>query len=349
LHGLITVADLDPAFGDHPSSILLAIPKATSTEALRRLQQRARAFALDRLVTPSAVEWLAEFLHRIDVAILRRLVVLQPPPSPDYCWSFFGAAGRGELLTPICARSMVIVGDSADQDAFALWYGAIQSALIDCGYVARGESRFAEATSASLTEWTERYSGWINDPLGNQTYAARPLFDLRPVMGDRSLWQAIEAKVKQDVHASRIFVPLLANDCLSALPPLTFFRDAVVDDEGTSSAVFDLEKSALRPLVDVGRVFGIAAGRALGGSTQERFRLARTLLPEREAIFRQAAETMRVVLYQQARSGIRLQNSGSELQPSMLSHYDRQILKSGFRAILQLLEFTAEGSWVEAA
>jgi hypothetical protein len=58
---------------------------------------------------------------------------------------------------------------------------------------------------------------------------------------------------------------------------------------------------------------------------------------------------MRVVLYQQARSGIRLQNSGSELQPSMLSHYDRQILKSGFRAILQLLEFTAEGSWVEAA
>jgi CBS domain-containing protein len=142
---------------------------------------------------------------------------------------------------------------------------------------------------------------------------------------------------------------LLANDCLSSLPPLTFFRDAVVDEAGESSDIFDLETTALRPLVDVGRVFGIAAGRVLGGSTQERFRLARTLLPEREAIFRQASETMRVVLYQQARAGIRQRNSGSELPPSMLSHYDRQILKSGFRAILDLLEFTADGSWLEAA
>ena len=347
LHGLITVADLDPAFGDHPSSILLAIPRAASTEALRRLQQRARAFALDRLTAPSAVEWLAEFLHRVDVAVVQRLAVLMPPPSSDYCWSYFGAAGRGELLSPLCARSLVIVEDGADQQAFALWFAAVQSALPECGYIARGENKFT--TTGSLTQWIERYSGWVNDPLGNQTHNARPLFDLQPVMGDRSLWQTIATKVKQDVQASPIFVPLLANDCLSALPPLTFFRDAVVDDEGESSGIFDLEKSALRPLVDVGRVFGIAAGRALGGSTQERFRLARTLLPEHEAIFRQASETMRVVLYQQARSGIRQQNSGSELQPSMLSHYDRQILKSGFRAILQLLEFTAEGSWMEAA
>jgi CBS domain-containing protein len=151
------------------------------------------------------------------------------------------------------------------------------------------------------------------------------------------------------VRSNPVFVPLLANDCLSSLPPLTFFRDAVVDEKGESSAIFELEKTTLRPLVDVGRVFGMASGRVLGGSTQERFRLARTLLPEREAIFRQAAETMRIVLYQQARAGIRQQNNGSELLPSMLSHYDRQILRSAFRAILQLLEFTAEGAWMEAA
>jgi hypothetical protein len=72
------------------------------------------------------------------------------------------------------------------------------------------------------------------------------------------------------------------------------------------------------------------------------------MLPERESIFREASETLKVVLYQQARTGIRQQNSGAQLAPSMLSHHDRQILKSGFRSILRLLEFTAEGDWMEA-
>lgn len=349
LHGLITVADLEPAFGDHPSAILRAIPSAASEAVLQHLQQRARAFVLERLGAPSAVEWLAEFLHRADVAILGRVVALHPPPSGGYCWSYYGAAGRAELLSPLCARSMLVIEDAAQQDAFTAWFLQMLTALHACGYIARDAHFDPRASVATLAEWQQRYGGWVRDPLANPIHHARPLFDLRPVMGDRQMWQSLEASVKQDVRDNPVFVRLLANDCLSSLPPLTFFRDAVVDEGGASSAIFDLEKSALRPLVDVGRVFGMAAGRVLGGSTQERFRLARTLLPEREAIFRQASETMRIVLYQQARAGIRQQSSGSELLPSMLSHYDRQILKSGFRAILDLLEFTADGDWLESA
>lgn len=349
LHGLITVADLEPAFGDHPSAILRAIPTAASEAVLQNLQQRARAFVLERLGTPSAVEWLAEFLHRADVAILQRLAALHPPPASGYCWSYYGAAGRAELLSPLCARSMLVIEDATQQGPFTEWFVQMQTSLHRCGYIARDAGFDPRASVATLAEWQQRYANWVGEPLHNPIHQARPLFDLRPVMGERRLWQSLEAAVKEDIRHNPVFIRLLANDCLSSLPPLTFFRDAVVDDEGASSAIFDLETSALRPLVDVGRVFGMAAGRALGGSTQERFRLARTLLPEREAIFRQAAETMRIVLYQQARAGIRQQSSGSELLPSMLSHYDRQILKSGFRAILDLLEFTADGDWLESA
>jgi CBS domain-containing protein len=349
LLGLITVADLEPAFGDHPSAILRAIPSAASEAVLQHLQQRARAFVLERLGAPSAVEWLAEFLHRADVAILQRLAALHPPPASGYCWSYYGAAGRAELLSPLCARSMLVIEDAAQQEAFTAWFLQMQTALHACGYIARDAHFDPRASVATLAGWQQRYASWVREPLTNPIHQARPLFDLRSVMGESRLWQPLEASVKEDIRNNPVLIRLLANDCLSSLPPLTFFRDAVVDEEGASSAIFDLEKSALRPLVDVGRVFGMAAGRALGGSTQERFRLARTLLPEREAIFRQASETMRIVLYQQARAGIRQQSSGSELLPSMLSHYDRQILKSGFRAILDLLEFTADGDWLESA
>jgi hypothetical protein len=85
----------------------------------------------------------------------------------------------------------------------------------------------------------------------------------------------------------------------------------------------------------------------MGSSTLERFAMARTLLPEHESIFREAAETMRIVLWQQGRIGISQGTGGAELPPALLSRYDRQILKSGFRSILRLLEFTADPKWLE--
>jgi hypothetical protein len=119
-----------------------------------------------------------------------------------------------------------------------------------------------------------------------------------------------------------------------------------VDSAGEHVSTFRLEHSALRPLVDVGRVFAMAAGKVLGRSTVDRFATARALLPEHEKIFREAADTFRVVLWQQGRVGISLGTSGLDLPPALLSRHDRHVLKAGFRSILRLLEFTAERAWL---
>jgi CBS domain-containing protein len=141
---------------------------------------------------------------------------------------------------------------------------------------------------------------------------------------------------------------VLANDCLSSLPPLTFYRDLVVEESGERTDTFRLESSALEPLADVARVFSLASGSPLGASTRERFQRARRLLPSQESIFREASETMRVVLFHQARAGLRLRSSGADLPLSILSRLDRQVLKSGFRSIHNLLEYTASCDWLES-
>ena len=127
----------------------------------------------------------------------------------------------------------------------------------------------------------------------------------------------------------RDLLRVLANDCLASMPPLTFFQDAVVDESGDHTAIFRLEHSALRPLVDVGRVFGLAAGQVFGTSTEERFARARRCLPEHSSIFRDVSETLRLLLWQQARIGISQGTSGSDLPPALLSRHDRHVLKSG--------------------
>jgi hypothetical protein len=55
---------------------------------------------------------------------------------------------------------------------------------------------------------------------------------------------------------------------------------------------------------------------------------------------------MRVVLFHQARAGLRLRSNGAELPLPILSRHDRQVLKSGFRSIHALLAYTASGDWL---
>lgn len=241
---------------------------------------------------------------------------------------------------------MVVLEREEQRDRALQTYLRVLEALLECDYLPRASLSFEPGFYvATVSEWKTRFRQWIDDPVRQQMYRARTLFDLRTVLGPRSLWEEIEAEVLAAVD--RDFVRILANDCLATLPPLTFFQDAVIDRGGEHVATFRLEHSALRPLVDVGRVFGIATGALLGRSTLDRFASARARLPEHQATFREAADTLRIVLGQQARVGITQGTDGSDLPPSLLSSYDRRVLKGGFRSIIHLLEFTNDPAWLD--
>jgi CBS domain-containing protein len=284
--------------------------------------------------------------HLVDVAIVSRILELLQADDPPACWCFSGAAGRAESM-PGGAPPLVVIVEREDAVGAAKGaFARVCDSLLACGYLPDTDAAFDPASHvASVDEWTTRFRGWIQDPVRQQMYLWRTLFDVRAVHGTRSLWTTVEAAVTAAVD--RDFVHVLANDCLASLPPLTFYQDAVIDSGGERHATFQLAHSALGPLVDVGRVFGMAAGQVLGRSTLERFALARTLLPEDEAIFREAADALRVVLWQQGRVGITQGTSGAELPPALLSRHDRHLLKGGFRAILRLIEFTGDRTWID--
>ena len=208
----------------------------------------------------------------------------------------------------------------------------------------RHDRSTARSIVASTAEWQARYEQWLRDPVRAQMYLARPLFDLRPVHGRESLWRDVEATVAGAVD--RDLLQVLANDCLASLPPLTFFQDAVVDESGEQTAVFRLEHSALQPLVDVGRVFGMAAKQG-ARHVHARALRARPDAAARARIDLPRGRPRRCASCSGSRraSGSARAPSGSELPPALLSRHDRHVLKSGFRSILRLLEFTGNSPW----
>jgi len=347
VHAIVTARDVTAVFGDQPVSILRDIDLAKTVDDLRAVNRRARAFIRHHLTGTASVDWLVRFAHTTDVSIVRKVVALIPERVPGACWCFSGAAGRAEALTLASPRPVVILEDGQAQDRAIAAYTGVVGALADCGYLPSPEIAFDTPFHvACVSEWRSRFAGWVHEPILQAMYKARPLFDLRAVDGPFSLWQALHATVDQTVDEG--FLHVLANDCLANLPPLTFFQDAVVEDTGEFANVFRLDESVLSPLVDVGRVFGMACGAGLGVSTLDRFAAARTRFAAHESIFRDAAETLRMVLWQQGRVGIDEGTDGSELPPTLLSRQDRHLLKGSFRSILRLVQFAADPGWIKA-
>lgn len=341
--GVVTGADLLPAMGEDPVAITGAIRVAADPDSLRRLNQRARRFLLDQLRSPASVEWLANLALLVDGAIVRRAIELSGAVRGGLCWCFYGAAGRGESLTPVMPQlALISEGRDAREE-----YGRVVETLAHCGYVARQEEG-VPASWGTMEEWKQRFAGWITDPILCGVSMGRPYFDLRAVCGERALWEELDLLVREQLAKEPGFQAVLANDCMERLPPLTFFRDLVVEESGEQTGLFRLERSALRPLVDVARVFGVAAGVVLGTSSADRFRMACGVAPQHEAVFREAAETLRVVLFHQARAGIRQHSEGFDLPAAQISVQERAVLKSGFRSILRLLEAVEEFDWLGA-
>jgi CBS domain-containing protein len=346
LLAVLTPRDLAPVFGDQPALILREIRRASDVQSLRALNRRARACALQHLTSATATDWIARFADSVDLAILDRLIALTGSDAASACWCVCGASGRGESIVPRQPHVVVVHDDGENSRHLANQYTKVIAGLGECDYLPDVATPVeASFNVASAAAWSRRYQSWIQSPVIEGMARSRALFDLRPFHGGRPLWGEVRDTVARAVD--RDIIRVLAHDCLASLPPLTLYDDAVIEQSGEQGTVFRLEHSVLRPLVDLGRVFGMAARDVMGTSTFERFAAARHLLPAHEAIFRDAAETLRIVLWQQGRVGISQGTDGAELPAALLSRHDRHVLKSGFPVIQRLLEFSADPAWLD--
>lgn len=343
---VITPRDLAPVFGDQPAIILRDVQRAADVQSLRALNRRVRACALQHLTGAAASDWVARFATSADLAIIRRLIALTGSEDGGTCWCVCGASGRGESIVRRRPHVVLVHDSSGDPTTVERRYARVVDALAECEYLTDSAPLpLASLHAASVDEWIRRYTAWIQNPVVEGMARNRALFDLRPFHGDRALWQPVRDSVAR--AADRDIVRLLAHDCLANLPPLTFHQDGVIDQSGELTAVFRLEDSALGPLVDLARVLAMAARDVMGTSTLDRFAIARRLLPAHEATFRDAAETLRILLWQQGRVGIIQGTDGTDLPPALLSRHDRHVLKSGFPVIQRLLDFVNDPAWLD--
>ena len=329
------------------------IRRSQTLAELGELRRLALRFATRSLTDPSAVEWVTEAFTELNRLVVSRAIELTEGADghrgASRCWVYFGAAARGELLTGgMPDVGLVYVGGDAK---VARQLGEqVSRALRQCGYHSPNDAITPadEGTCRSLAEWKESYSRWISDPVLSGLYAGLRFFELAPVRGDAVLVAKLQQHIREEVKKDESFVPILANDSMANLPPLTFFQGLVVEDDGERTARFDLRRGTLRPLADVGRVYALERADASQTPTVARLEAAGAEVEEQRDLFADAAITFRVALYHQARIGLRDGTGGWTIEPRALSKLEQQVLKNGFRTIMKLLKFTAKRNGIRA-
>lgn len=362
LKGVVTDDDLTIMCGRNPTLLIREALAAETVEELSDLRQRAEAFLAENLVGPTTVEWLWQMASEVNAAIIERITQIaegemaragRRRPDTQSCWLFFGRAGRRETLSPEAPVLGLVYQDAPELETkpekddiekyFSTLVQKVEVKLLGCGFRPRQNlsGTVRGAFCRAFSEWEEFYSGLIRDPIGNAIYDACDFFDARVVCGDPSLWSALKKTILAELERNEAFIPVLANDTLAALPPLTFFQGFVIETDGARRQTLDLEKTALSPIVDAARVFALAAGEVSNSNTLRRLEFAASASPLRASVFNDAADGLRIASYQQALAQFNGSGEDPRINPLRLSRFEQRLLKSAFDSVRRLIELTS--------
>lgn len=346
---VLTAADLALFCNYNPARLLVEIQNGRSAAELTPLLRLASRLVLDALARSSDVDDCARMATHFVAAATTACIRLAErdaieagilAPDARYAWFAYGGLARGELLCFVPPRVGVVFDDSPLGDPTAAGiYGAVVAGRVfewlhKCG-LAGPESQWPAGSQPCmpLSEWKHFFGSTIRNPIGHDLFSRRVFFDIRALRGDAGLIDEIHGWLAGQLRMSELLVPLLANDTLGNLPPLTFYSGLVVAFDGTERRDLDLVGTALHPISDAARVFALAAGESAIG-TLDRLSAAAIAAPGDAPVFNDAADAYRIALYHQALAG------APRIDPSKLGRLDQRLLKTAFASILRLLELT---------
>jgi CBS domain-containing protein len=287
LVGVVASDDLLVSQAGHPVTLGKEIAHASSREALGRLAagvttlvQRlvddgGRAGDIARIVAELNDRIVARVLAQAEASLAARG---EAPPSTPYCWLVFGSEGRREQTLRTDQDNGLVYADPSPEQAAsdARYYANLASETID-GLVAVGFPPCPGGAMASnprwcqpLATWREYFREWMERPTPDHVLAASMYFDLRPIVGARSLGESLTEIVRSEAPGQRRFLTAVAKDVVDRGLPTTLWGGIRVHRSGPHRGAVDVKGAGSIQLVGAARVHGLELGLAETG-TEERF------------------------------------------------------------------------------
>jgi CBS domain-containing protein len=190
---------------------------------------------------------------------------LGPPPVP-YVWVAAGSQGRCEQTAKSDQDNCMILDDAYQPlihgDYFKTLARRVCDGLAACGYIhCPGEiMAMTDAWRQPLRVWRQYFQRWTETPDPKALLMSSVFFDLRAIHGQFKLLQVLRQEVLSRTPNQSLFLAHVVNNALKQRPPLNLFGNISLVRGGEHAGTVDLKHQAIAPIVDLGRIYALAAG-----------------------------------------------------------------------------------------
>ncbi|MEO7853090.1 MAG: putative nucleotidyltransferase substrate binding domain-containing protein [Rubrivivax sp.] len=190
------------------------------------------------------------------------------PPPLAYAWVAAGSQARGEQTARSDQDNCLVLDDAFDSDQHDSYFEPLARFVCDgldaCGYVhCPGDiMAMTDAWRQPLRRWTQYFENWIDRPEPKALLWSCVFFDQRAVYGDSTLLERLRTEVLQRARGNALFLAHMAGNALSHEPPLGLFGGIKTARGGEHQGTVDLKRFGIAPIVELVRVYALAAGDA---------------------------------------------------------------------------------------
>ncbi|MFD1007736.1 MULTISPECIES: DUF294 nucleotidyltransferase-like domain-containing protein [Oceanisphaera] len=272
---------------------------------------------------------------------------LGPPPVP-YCFLALGSMARDEQLIVTDQDNAIILDNRYDPAQHGAYFAALAKHVCDglavCGYSYCTGDIMATNVQWQKTrqQWEQCFSDWILNPSAQTLLNSSIFFDLDGVYGKIQWADQLNALIARKAQRSPRFLASMARNALGRTPPLGFFKEFVMEQDGKHNNSINLKRRGTAPLADLIRVHALAVGSTAHNSF-ERLNdvIESNILPKgRGPDLRDAMEFIAMVRIRHQALDLEAGNEpDNNIEPDNLSDFERRNLKDAFQILSNAQKF----------
>lgn len=351
LVGVLSHHDVLVTLGNNPSVILKEIKRAKRTKKLRAARLKANTLLKSYLEQNIPLSHIIKIISQINDAVTISAIEIAikkmpSPPPTSFSWLSLGSQGRKEQMLFTDQDSAIVFQDVPEnkyeetQTYFLELARLVTKSLNKIGFEYCEADMMASNIEwcKSLTEWKLQFENWILKPNEKAVLLSSIFFDYSCVYGDQNLVDELSDSIYESLNKTSLFFKFLGSDALKNPPPLGFFKQFLVEENGEQKDLFNIKRRALMPLIDAARLL-ILSHKIKGiNNTYERFEKLAEIEPNNKELFESCSYAFKALSKFKTKQGLLHSTSGKFIALETLTKEEKLKLKRCFKPIHEVQE-----------